>query len=236
MAKKKRTTKRSTKAASKRRPTPKRTRKAKPVKQENTAPVVTNFDPTPYQIAARQRGLSAAVQATIGGAETPLPLRAGTGEYRLNQPIIETPPPAPIDGKLEVSEDADRLEAEGIVFAPPIPITPTIYPDSPDGKIIVHNHITINIESFDFRQFDSVMEDLVAKLLAGGSNEISGDVRDKLVSEMTAGRELLEGPKPSRDLIDLLLVRPLKWLADKAGGAAIGALAVEALHLLSKMI
>ena len=240
MAKKKRTTKRSTRAT-KRRPIAKRKRKANPVKQENTEPVVTNFDPTPYQIAARQRGLSAAVQATIGGAETPLPLRAGTGEYRLNQPIIETPPPpaisaAPIDGKLEVSEDADRLEAEGIVFPPPIPITPTIYPDSPDGKIIVHNHITINIESVEFGQFDSVMEELVTKLLAGGSNEISDDVRAKLLSEMTAGRELLEGPKPSRDLIDLLLVRPLRWLADKAGGAAIGALAVEALHLLSKMM
>jgi hypothetical protein len=124
----------------------------------------------------------------------------------------------------------------GIVTSP-VPITPTIYPASPDGKIIVHNHITINIESVEFGQFDSVMEELVTKLLAGGSNEISDDVRAKLLSEMTAGRELLEGPKPSRDLIDLLLVRPLKWLEDKAGGAAIWrALAVEALRLLSKMM
>jgi hypothetical protein len=57
-----------------------------------------------------------------------------------------------------------------------------------------------------------------------------------VLAELAAGRELLKGPKPNRDLIDLLLVRPLKYLAEKAAGAIIGILAGEALQLLMQML
>jgi len=80
------------------------------------------------------------------------------------------------------------------------------------------------------------MDALVKQLQVGRSNEISGEVCAQLLSEMTAGREILKGPNPSRDLIDLLLVRPLKYLAEKAAGAIIGILAGEALELLLKML
>jgi hypothetical protein len=73
MAKKKRTTKKRSTKASKRRPAAKLKRKAKPV---DTPPVVTNFDPTPSLIAADQRKLNAAVRSTAGESNTPLPLRA----------------------------------------------------------------------------------------------------------------------------------------------------------------
>ena len=53
---------------------------------------------------------------------------------------------------------------------------------------------------------------------------------------MTAGRELLKGPKPSRDLIDLLLVRPLEFLVKAAAAAIIGDLAGQALDALLKMM
>lgn len=239
MAKKRRTAMRSTKAA-KRRPTAKRKRKAKPVKQDNTAPVVTNFDPTPYLIAARQREFAAAVQSTIGGVDPPVALRAGAG-LAVDKPDIGSPSltavsAVPIEGKLEVSENADRLEAEGIVFPPPTSVTPTVYPDSPDGKVIVHNNVTINIGSVEFKTFNTKMDALVKQLQVGRSNQISGEVCAQLLSEIMAGREILKGPKPSRDLIKLLLVKPLEFLMKAAAGAIIGDLAGQALDALLKII
>ena len=68
------------------------------------------------------------------------------------------------------------------------------------------------------------------------SKEISGEVRDQIISELRAGRELLHAPKPQRDLIDLLLVKPLKWVAEKSGSAIIGKLAKDALEWLLRML
>jgi hypothetical protein len=113
MAKKNRTAKRSTKAG-KRRPATKRKskRKAKPVAQNIFFPVgVASFDPTPYLTAAHQRRLSAAVQATIGGAETPLPLKAA--DLAAGAPIIGTP-------ALSVMPGTSSLVADAIVIPAPI--------------------------------------------------------------------------------------------------------------------
>ena len=68
------------------------------------------------------------------------------------------------------------------------------------------------------------------------SNEISGEVRDQLLSEMRAGREILNGPKPQRGLIDSLLVKPLKYLIENAGSTIIGKLAGAALDWLLKVM
>ena len=201
MAKKKRLVKRSTKA-----------RKPQPAADPRSPPVVENFDPTPYQIAARQRAFPAAVQSTIGGVDPPLPLRAGAH-------MIE---PRSTDLFLRSRDD------KGIV-------TPTIYPDSPQGPIIVQNqHITINIQSAEFSRFDKNLEALIGELHR--SNEISGEVRDQLVSELWAGRKIIAAPKPQRGLIDLLLVTPLKWLAEKSGSAIVSKLAGDALEWLIKML
>ena len=40
------------------------------------------------------------------------------------------------------------------------------------------------------------------------------------------------GTEPDRNLIDALLVRPLRYLADKAGSAVIGSLAAKILEWL----
>jgi hypothetical protein len=112
--------------------------------------------------------------------------------------------------------------------------TPTIYPDSPQGPIIVQNYVAINIQTNEFRRFNNNIEALIAEL--SQSNEISGEVRDQLLSELRAGREIITAPKPQRDLIDLLLLKPLKWLADKSGSAIVSKLAADALGWLLKMI
>jgi len=141
-------------------------------------------------------------------------------------------PPSASQRKL--SPVVQSTVGEVIVIPAPIPITPTVYPDSPQGTVIVENYITINAQSV--QNFNIQMDALVKQLQFGGSNEISGDVCAQILSEITAGRALLEGPNPSRDLIDLLLVRPLKYLAEKAAGAIIGTLAGQALEALLKMM
>jgi hypothetical protein len=47
---------------------------------------------------------------------------------------------------------------------------------------------------------------------------------------------LLVAPKPSRDLVDLRLIMPLKYLATAAVGAVLGMLAQDALAFLVKLI
>ena len=212
MAKKKRTAKRSTKAG-KRRPSTKRVA----AKGKGGAFQSRAFQGLPPP--ASQQELSPAVQSTQGVIE-PLPAAVS------NAPLEER-----IDARLQ---GVSNMRADVIVIPAPVPITPTVYPDSPQGTITVQNHITINIQSAEFSRFDKNLEALIGEL--HGSNEISGEVRDQLVSELWAGREIIGAPKPQHDLIDLLLVRPLIWLIEKSGSAMVSKLAGDALGWLIKML
>ena len=207
MAKKKHTAKRSTKAG-KRRPSTKR------VGAKGKGGAFQGLPPS-----ASQQELSPAVQSTQGVIE-PLPAAVSN---------------APLEGRTDARlQGVSSMRADAIVIPAPVPITPTVYPDSPQGTIIVQNHITINIQSAEFSRFDKNLEALIGELL--GSNEISGEVRDQLVCELWAGREIIGAPKPQRDLIDLLLVRPLKWLIENSGSAMVSKLAGDALVWLIKML
>jgi hypothetical protein len=116
-----------------------------------------------------------------------------------------------------------------------ISIVPTGYPHDPhDGTVTVQNYVTINTQSADFRAFESKIEAVLTELRK--SNAIAGEVRDKLIAEMNAGMAIIKSPKPDRRVIDVWLVRPLKYVGDKGGGAVIGALATTALGLLLKMM
>jgi hypothetical protein len=114
-----------------------------------------------------------------------------------------------------------------------IPIVPTLYPGELSGSITVHNHITININGVDGREFTAKMDGLLDHLRR--SNEISGEVRDKVIAELTAGMAILKSPKPDPNMIDLLLKRPLTFIALTASGAIIAKLATEMLPLLGKL-
>ena len=207
MAKKKRTAKRSTKAG-KRRPSTKR------VAAKGKGGAFQGLPPS-----ASQQELSPAVQSTQGVIE-PLPAAVSN---------------APLEGRTDARlQGVSSMRADAIVIPAPVPITPTVYPDSPQGTITVQNHITINIQSAEFSRFDKNLEALIGELL--GSNEISGEARDQLVCELWAGREIIGAPKPQRDLIDLLLVRPLKWLIENSGSAMVSKLAGDALVWLIKML
>ena len=218
MAKKKRTAKRSTKAL-KRRPSTKRSAAKGKVKAFQSGA----FQGLPP--SASQRKLSTAVQSTAGEVSPPHALE-GAG--------VTTGPPEIGTPSMAVMPGASGLRADPFIMPSPVPVTPTVYPDSPQGTIIVQNYVTINIQSVEFSGFDKNLEGLIGELHR--SNEISGEVRDQLVSELWAGRAIIGAPKPQRDLIDLLLVRPLKWLIEKSGSAMVSKLASDALEWLIKML
>jgi hypothetical protein len=109
-----------------------------------------------------------------------------------------------------------------------------VYPENPNGMLIVQNFVTINVNGTEFQQFNAKIGDLIEALR--GSNEIGGEVRAKLVAEITGGQALVKGPKPQRSLIEILLLNPLKAILVIAGSTIIGELATEALHLLLQMI
>jgi hypothetical protein len=114
-----------------------------------------------------------------------------------------------------------------------IAVTPTLYPAEPEGTVIVENHITINVQSADLRELNAKLDELLSHLRR--SNEISGDVRDQLIAEIRAGKALLTAPKPNATLIELLLKRPLTFIAKQVAGTVIGRIAGAALELLGKL-
>jgi hypothetical protein len=189
-----------------------------------TVPIVP-VDTTAQDIAASQRKRSAAVQSMQEYTDVIYPPEVTSHPGG----VISTmgAPRALLDGAGNIVATADVVPA-------PVLIPPTVYPASPQGAILVQNHITINIRSGEFHEFSQSMDALIGKLRR--SNEISGEAREQLISELRAGRELLNGPKPQRDLTDLLLVKPLKWLLEKSGSAIIGKLAGAALDWLLKMM
>jgi hypothetical protein len=115
-----------------------------------------------------------------------------------------------------------------------VSVIPTLYPDSPTGPITVQNFVTIDVQTPEFARFKNNLEALVAEL--SQSNRVSEEVRQQLLSELKAGRELIKAPKPQLDLLNLLLIKPLEFLIEKSDSAIIAKLAHDALEWLLKLI
>jgi hypothetical protein len=124
-------------------------------------------------------------------------------------------------------------EATGTVERP-LTIHPTIYPQPPGTTVIVINALTINVSSKDYRETKRAIAAVIEAVR--GSNELPAEVRNQLTSEMKAGVEVLSAPKADRNLVDLLLVRPLRYVAEKCASVAVAELAKAALKALAKLI
>ena len=141
---------------------------------------------------------------------------------------------------VDVSKTGDSPQSTTVTRTGPISgtlseaISSTIYPDDPSGQILVHNAVSVNPQGVEFGFFNEKIDELIAELRK--SNLISGEVREKLIAEISMGVTLIMSPKPDRRLIDLLLKRPLVYLVDKAGSAVIGALASAAALALAKLM
>ncbi|MFZ0150683.1 MAG: hypothetical protein WAM72_20550 [Xanthobacteraceae bacterium] len=167
---------------------------------------------TSTEIASVQRRVSNAAMESATGEVAPL-LPLDPAPHTVEKPSVGEPPPT--------------LEVERVT------IVPTPYPDDPKAPLLVHGYISINVWSAEFRKSDANLVELIRLLRE--SNEIAGDTRDQLIAELTAGRVMLTAPKADRNLLEILLIIPLKYLADRAGSAVMGAVADEALHLLLQM-
>jgi hypothetical protein len=97
----------------------------------------------------------------------------------------------------------------------------------------MHNHITIYIHAPALKEFNTKLDDLINELRR--SNEFSIEVREQAIAELKAGKEIIAAPKPDRNYIELLLARPLRYLADKAGSAIISKISAGLLELLGKI-
>jgi len=114
-----------------------------------------------------------------------------------------------------------------------ISLRPTAYPHDPAAPVTVRNFVTVNVRGPDFLALSESMDRLIMELRQ--SNVIAGEVRDKLIAEMEAGLKVLASPKPDPKVIDVFLVRPLKYIGDKAAGPVIAALALAALAAIGRM-
>jgi cell division protein ZapA (FtsZ GTPase activity inhibitor) len=68
------------------------------------------------------------------------------------------------------------------------------------------------------------------------SNSLDQNIRDQALHELTAGLEILQSPRPTKLLLDRLLMRPLRYLANHAGPAVIGAVSATAVAALAKVL
>jgi hypothetical protein len=128
------------------------------------------------------------------------------------------------------------FNAEATTLRPtnPLTIRPTIYPTPPGDTVTVEDPVVIDLNGALFRDFATKMDRLIEA--AQKSNEIAGEVRDKLIAEWKSGREYIAGPKPSRKVLDLLLVNPLVWAALGFAGTFVGEAAKLAFKALLKLI
>jgi hypothetical protein len=159
---------------------------------------------------------------------------AASGQHARTAVTSETIRP-PLDVGIAGS-GASRVSSRAELALTPQPVTivPTPYPTGPTAPLVVHGALVIDVRSAEFREFSAKLDDLVREMRH--SNEIAGETRDQLIAELQAGRDLLIAPKADRKWVDALLVHPLKWLAEKAGSAIVGGLALEALKLLLHML
>ncbi|MGC2414585.1 MAG: hypothetical protein WA459_18050 [Stellaceae bacterium] len=135
------------------------------------------------------------------------------------------------------AEAGDRAGFDQAPFAQPdapLTIVPTIYPAAPGDTVTVEDPVSINLGSAEFREFKETIGRLCTAIEQ--SNQTSREVADKLVAELQAVLKIIEGPKPSRKLIGLLLVGPLLTAAGMFAPGFVGELAKHAADLLLKLI
>ena|SRR5271166_1402410 len=88
------------------------------------------------EIARRRRtGLNAALQSTTETFQPPLPL---------STPPAGTDAPQPQQTGAATLTPEGELTSAADVLPAPIPVTPTVYPEHPNGAVTVVNFITVN--------------------------------------------------------------------------------------------
>jgi hypothetical protein len=130
--------------------------------------------------------------------------------------------------------DMPGTSAQGLSETTLLAIRPTIYPAPPGETVTVEDPVSIDVRSAEFRDSQEAIDRLC--LAIQQSNQVAREVGDKLVAELRAGLEYVAGPKPSRKVLDLLLVNPLYAAAAIFASTAVVELAKVAIKALFKLI
>ena len=220
-----------------------------PPKQPAATQPETPSKPALPQTIAVQRRRQADLSAEDAFADWPsrstlLPMLGGGYESDAFQPgAFQGGVSTSSTDQISTTEDPPRQGAAMVPTLPdggpatessPISVHPTVYPATPATTVVVTNVITINVHSRGFREAQKTIADVIDAIR--GSNEIPPEVRGQLTSEMKAGTEILSAPKVDRTLVDLLLIRPLKYVAEKCASVTVGELAKIALKALLRLI
>lgn len=89
----------------------------------------------------------------------------------------------------------------------------------------------------DYRTIQKSLADVVDTI--NTSNEVSaalGDDKDRITSELKAGQELVRADKVRVSALLYVLIKPLKYIADKFSGAALGEAAKQLVILIVKLL
>ena len=205
----------------------------KPRKPVGSSPKKVVRDPPPTNPPRHEKEI-AAWQMPPGGHSTNLPIRRSPSVPKPANDQSQSPLPAKVAAAGASAGNVQSHASPALNTPVPISITPTVYPEQPTGSVIVQNYVTINIQSIEFHQFEATLDDLLDHLR--GSNQISIEARRQAIAEISAGEEILTAEKPDRGLVELLLIRPLKWIVEKGAGTIISGLATKALELLFKLM
>lgn len=142
--------------------------------------------------------------------------------------VIEELPADTADATAEATGSVPERRSEHIGSAA-VQVTPTIYAGN-NANIVIE----VNAGSAEFA---SAMEKLEAVLdLLRGSNEIAPETKQVLEGDVRAGVAVAKSGRANRTYLDLLLFRPLHWIAEKFASSAIGTAASEAVKALIKAL
>lgn len=174
------------------------------------------------QVKSAAGNLTREVAVGLEGAEAKTP--AGELTVRVEPKVVSTT----IGSSVEVRRTVIRAAA---ARPEPLVIRPTIYRDD---TVTVEDPVLIDVRSVEFRDSKEAIERLCSAIQE--SNQIAREVGDKMAAEFRAGLEYIAGPKPSRKVVDLLLVNPLYAAAAIFAGSVVAELAKLALKALFKLI
>ena len=108
---------------------------------------------------------------------------------------------------------------------------------APDGEAIPASDRIVTIDDNQRHALEEQIEEIASAIVKSNSvREEIGDDADRIVAELTAGRALLKVDRARISALVAVLLKPLRFLAQKFAEGAIGALAGALIVELLKLI
>ena len=180
------------------------------------------------KFAAGNLAGAAAVGLQGQGAET------AAGELTENVLPISTPSSLKTQTTVIPAAQEPAAVSSARSLAAPLVIRPTIHPMAPGDTVTVEDPVSIDVDSTGFRDFVATMDRLTEAIRQ--SNVMAQETRQQMIAELKAGVEYLKASKPSRKVLELLLIVPLTAATTIAASTVVQEAAKLAFKALLKLI